>query len=69
MPKPNSSGGGGGGTGASASSFSIGDALSETTDLNDNGTTSNTTQQVVVVETDITNAVNNVAQINEVAKF
>lgn len=70
-PSPSlpSGGGGGGGTGASASSFSIGDALSNVTDLNEDGTTSSSMTQVVVVETDITNAVNNVAQINEVAKF
>lgn len=71
MPKPSPppENIGGGGTGASASSFSIGDALSDTTDLNEDGTTSSSMTQVVVVETDITNAVNNVAQINEVAKF
>jgi len=68
-PPDTSTGGLGGGTGAGASSFSIGDALSDTTDLNEDGTTSSSMTQVVVVETDITNAVNNVAQINEVAKF
>jgi len=58
--------------GASASSFAISDNTSSTqTELNADGTQSNGANavQVVVVETDITTAVNNVAQINEIATF
>ena len=74
-------GGGGGGTvkmpsapsaGASASSFAISDNTSSAqTELNADGTQSGGSgqTQVVVVETDITTAVNNVAQINEIATF
>jgi len=68
-PNTTSAGGGSMGAGAGASSFSISDAVQDITELNDDGTIANTTQQVVVVETDITDAVNNVAQINEVSKF
>ena len=62
----------GGGAGASASSFSIGDNTSSTqTNLNADGTQSGGSgqTQVVVVETDITMAVNNVAQIEEISTF
>ena len=63
---------GGGGTGASASSFSISDDTSSAqTQLNPDGSPvgGGGTTQVVVVETDITTAVNNVAQINELSTF
>ena len=62
----------GGGTGASASSFAISDDTSSVqTELNADGSQAgaNGQTQVVVVETDITTAVNNVAQINEVSTF
>jgi len=62
----------GGGAGASASSFAISDDTSSVqTQLNADGTQAgaNGQTQVVVVETDITTAVNNVAQINEVSTF
>tara|TARA_B110000285_G_scaffold61298_1_gene70482 strand:- start:6488 stop:8833 length:2346 start_codon:yes stop_codon:yes gene_type:complete len=62
----------GGGAGAGASSFSIGDNTSSTqTNLNADGTQSGGSgqTQVVVVETDITTAVNNVAQIEEISTF
>jgi len=71
MPKP-SSGGAGASAGASASSFAISDDTSSVqTQLNADGTQAgaNGQTQVVVVETDITTAVNNVAQINEVSTF
>jgi len=62
----------GGSAGASASSFAISDDTSSVqTQLNADGTQSGSggVTQVVVVETDITTAVNNVAQINEVSTF
>tara|TARA_R110000823_G_scaffold107788_2_gene226764 strand:+ start:4579 stop:6870 length:2292 start_codon:yes stop_codon:yes gene_type:complete len=62
----------GGGAGAGASAFSIGDNTSSTqTNLNADGTQSGGSgqTQVVVVETDITMAVNNVAQIEEISTF
>ena len=62
----------GGGAGAGASSFAISDNTSSAqTELNADGTQSGGSgqTQVVVVETDITTAVNNVAQINEIATF
>ena len=74
-------GGGGGGAsarpsvpsvGASASSFAISDDTSSAqTELNADGTvaTGSGQNKVVVVETDITNAVNNVAQIDELSTF
>jgi hypothetical protein len=58
--------------GAGASSFSIGDNTSSAqTELNEDGTQSGGSNavQVVVVETDITTAVNNVAQIDEISTF
>ena len=56
--------------GASASSFSIGDLTGSTSSLEDTITSETSgTNQVVVVETDITDVVNNVAVIKELSTF
>jgi hypothetical protein len=72
MPKP-SSGGAGASAGASASSFAISDDTSSVqTELNADGSPvdgGSGLNKVVVVETDITTAVNNVAQIDELSTF